>query len=477
MTDDFVDKFRQLLSKFSQPGKNVGLEFLLEELEQAHLLRLCAIPHLFSPAVLRVLDPALDEKESETACDEFAGLSVVRAAPEGLSLLDDDRHYLFRQWLEPEHLNELSAVSERLAQYYQDYKDEGAGNQAAAERMFHLVPVNQPEALSLFEKLFQMRRNELRVGECDLLVEFMHEYDILLTPSTAASLSYHEGTLAADRYQWERAEKLFHETLGNSALTKELAIKTKNRLGMLYAAQRKWQEAIEYYQEALSEAAASSESYQERYMLLHDLGVVYRDSGLELDRAEELLRESIELAEPDRNFTGAATAYNSLGTLYLKFRDNEQAAKAYNKSLALLEATGENLKRAQVLNNLGLVYNAQDKYDKSRHYFEQSIKITERVGDTLNLAKSLLNLGHACWKMEERERAVENIEQACGKFKEMRNHYLQAFATRDLARYYQQLGRDERASQAYMSAIELLEKSGEYEQAQRTRKELASAYP
>src|SRR5262245_15824332 len=88
--------------------------------ETAEHLRLGAIPHEFSPAVLRSLDPELSEARARSRFEEFSQLSCVISVPDGLALHDATRAELFGQWLTPDRRATFQQASARLVTFYRD---------------------------------------------------------------------------------------------------------------------------------------------------------------------------------------------------------------------------------------------------------------------------------------------------------------------------------------------------------------------
>src|SRR5579863_7301461 len=114
---DIVADFQKLISGLSS-STSQETDLLLLQLDPiaAGRIRLCAIPHSFNSAVLRVLDPGLDTSAADDVMREFQDLAAVVQLPNALALHDVIRHQLFRQWLLPERQREFSSVSRRLAE-------------------------------------------------------------------------------------------------------------------------------------------------------------------------------------------------------------------------------------------------------------------------------------------------------------------------------------------------------------------------
>jgi tetratricopeptide (TPR) repeat protein len=476
---DLVARFQRQSEQLAESGPGASVEFLFAQLEpeSAQYLRLCAIPHQFSSPVLRVLVPGLSPEDADEQCKQFSELPVVTFNQDGMALHDKARHHLFQQWVTPPVNEEFKGASARLAEYFKQAADTGGEDQRknySFQRIFHLIGAEPDKGFDEFQTRCRELRRQFRLNDCEHLIKLVHEYDSILSPEQKLWLSYHEGKLAADRCQWEQSEQLFKQILKSDCPAPVLCALAYYRLGMLRQEKRDFFGAISNYKKALEEALRRPHSEGYRYRILHDLGVAYRDAG-QLDRAEEVLKESIAMAEELKNISGVALGCNSLGTLYRLRGDTKRAIDLYNKSLECLADSGDTFRPAQVYNNLGIVYTELADWKKSREFFERSLEITRREGDALGQAKTLNNLVRVYQNLRQKERAVEAAEEAIRLFTEMREDYSAALSKRDLGRLYRRMKKRDLAHQALTEASDAFDKCGEGIEAGRTRAERDTA--
>ena len=444
------------------------------EPENGELLRLCAIPHQFDINVLQTLLPDSDKAQAQILYEEFSNLSIIICSQSELTLHDEARLYLFNQWLKPENAAKFTAVSEKLVEYYNKRADDVSGVALEIIRrnqIFHLLGLNQAKGFIEFELFFNHMRYQFRLSECKTLIGLVHEYDSVLESKHAKWLTYHEGKLAIDLRQWSRAEQLFNEILENGELQPELRTKVYNRLGSINEKQRNWDKAMDFYQKALQLARTLANPSNLIYRILHNLGVVYRDSN-DLKKAEEFLNESNELADGNNDLPELARGYNSVGTLYHKLGNTQQAIEAYEKCLECLKQNQEKFRTAQVYNNLGMVYTDMCDWQKSEHYFQESLVIKRQAGDTLGQAMTLNNLARIYRNLNNPKRAIEVSHQAINLFGQMKDYYKMALAKSNLGKLYRSLKDIELSKQSFTDAIEFFKRCGELQEVETIRKEL-----
>ena len=473
-------KIQQLLGELAEQGPGGSVELLLRQLEpaQAEQLRLCAIPHEFDPEVLRALAPELSGEEARQRCEQFSRLSMVRARDGSLALHEESRRHLFGQWLTDEAA--LRVPSGRLVEHFEKQITElerssaSAGTDpaenAARRRMFHLIGASRADGLAEFEHLCRERREQLRLSECETLIKLVHEYEQVLTPLEKSILAYHEAKLAADRHKWKVAEDLFQRVLKNENVPLQLRVKTHCRLGIINDAQRRWSEAIRWFNQGLELADSRPECSEQTVHLHLNLGSTYRDAG-EMERAEELLQKGIVLAREAGETSSLADGYNSLGTLYLKLNDNRRAIEAYDNSLQYLDEYADRFRRAQVYNNLGNAYADERDWEKSEHFYRQSLEIKREAGDNYGQAMTLTNLVRIYRTRREEQRAIEACHQSILLFGEVHDDYNVAVAKQNLGGIYRSLGQTDPARRAFQEAADLFALRNEEEEAQGARKE------
>ncbi len=143
----------------------------------------------------------------------------------------------------------------------------------------------------------------------------------------------------------------------------------------------------------------------------HYLGIVNRSRG-DYDGAIQMHTRSLKLREEIGDRWGIALSYNNLGIAYKNLGKKELAAQMYQRCLEIFEQIGYRLGVAGLLNNLGSL--AQDKgdYHRAREMFQRSLEIRQEIGNRHGVAMSLTNLGLVCLECGEHDQAREILNQS-----------------------------------------------------------------
>jgi tetratricopeptide (TPR) repeat protein len=472
---DLLAEFQQLIDNFPAEAGAGSTELLLQGLEPAEteLLRRCAIPHQFSLPMLALLSPLLSEQELRQHFETFTRLPIITPTSETLMMHDQSRKYLFAQWLEPKRQTELAEISGRLADFFQKGIDGAEGSTRESyqrRRMYHLIGFDQDKGLDDFERLCRERKRDFRLTEYESLLKLVHEYDPILTPRNRVRVAYHEGKLAADLRDWERAKALF-ESIDNTSAPSEYRFKALNRLGMLHVELRKLDVAIQYYDRARDFAAQQGDRHV--YLTLLELGSAYRDRE-DFAKAEELLEEGIALAKKAHSFFSVAVGYNSLGMLHRRLNDIPRAILDYEESLKNLDRIKDRFRRGQVLSELGAAYTERRDWATAEKYFLDSLEIERTAGDKHNQAIVQNNLVRVYQSRGQQKEALEAARQAMLLFQETRDFYRAAMSTRNYAKLCRATKDRAGCEQAFKDAIEQFRRCNETKAAEETERELSA---
>jgi serine/threonine protein kinase/tetratricopeptide (TPR) repeat protein len=198
-------------------------------------------------------------------------------------------------------------------------------------------------------------------------------------------------------------------------------------LGVLFAGQGKYEEAVRYYQEALEIDKSSELTYA-------GLAAAYEGLGHQKE-AEEALQRLLRMP------ASARSGYNRLGGFYHRQGRDLEAVEMFKNYIALAPDAFVGYY------NLGAIYVSLGRYMEAIEELDRSINIRPT-------AEAYTNLGTAYFDLGQYDRATTAFEQAV-KIDDRRYDYWGNLGDA----YYWSGGGQARASQVYRTAIALAEDS------------------
>lgn len=198
-------------------------------------------------------------------------------------------------------------------------------------------------------------------------------------------------------------------------------------LGMVFNGQGKYEQGVQYYQEALDIDKGNELAYA---------GLAAAYEGLDQRKeAEETLKKLAQIP------ASARSGYNLLGGFYHRQGRDLEAVQMFKNYIALAPDAFVGYY------NLGAIYATLGRYAEAIEELDRSIKIRPT-------AEGYTNLGTAYFDLGQYDRAISTFEQAV-KLDDRRYDYWGNLADA----YYWTPGRQEQAPLAYRTAIVLAEKT------------------
>lgn len=420
-----LEAFRKLLettSISSQQERPIVESDALVGPELGPVLRRCAVPHEFDRALLALLGQS-DQQTADDRFETFSELSLmqVQVAGETMSVHERWRRPLWAWWLREEQRPEFVALSRSLADWFDAQEKSETGDQLrevpARKRMFHRIGCDPDQGIAEFESLCRAARHNWAFPECTLLIRLAKEYEPILNPRQRAVLGYHDGKLASDLHEWERALTAFRSVEAEPAAGAVLQIKAMVRAAHALRNLKRNDEALKELQAAQDRIPSSKDTAALSWRVLYELGEAHRDVG-DLDGAERALRAALDEAEKTHEEGVMAGVLSSLGTVQSRLRNTNQAIESFQLSLKYLERSGEALRTGAVLNNLGVAQLEKTDWAGAQASFAASLERTRAAGDRSGQATALLNSSRARMALGEFAAAKDSAEQAAKLFAE-----------------------------------------------------------
>ena len=190
-------------------------------------------------------------------------------------------------------------------------------------------------------------------------------------------------------------------------------VKYTQNIGMLYASQGNYDEAIPYFQQSLKLKKLHGIAPSRTDITYNNnFGRIYYNRQQYSQAAEhynEAIRIATELYGSEYELLG--DVYINQGNIYTKMADYTKAREYYQKALALINKyNNSNDQRIQLLyNNIGYTHQRQEDYESAIKNYLQVIKGNSNY---LNLVKAYRNSGQCYYALNQLERAEECFTSA-----------------------------------------------------------------
>lgn len=248
---------------------------------------------------------------------------------------------------------------------------------------------NQAAEYSRFGNNFYAR------AEYDKALEF---YRLALTDNISVDneigmvKSYNDiGKVYAVRGNLEKAVDSFLEgyRLAQKLEDNSLLVLCETNIGEIFLRNGETNEALEMFTQALSRPI-DGESTQTA-ILFHNTGQAYKLIG-DLDRAEELITEALELNSENREYQELASNYYALASIASKRGNYEQAVDNALSALENDKRMENRIGIAKDLKALGIIYHRWGKIEEAYEYMKKAFMVYETLGILSQMTGSLKNL-------------------------------------------------------------------------------------
>ncbi len=173
---------------------------------------------------------------------------------------------------------------------------------------------------------------------------------------------------------------------------------------------------------------------------LNELGRKYRNIS-NYDRAIELHKEALAVAEADKNVQFIALSLNNLGVVYRRTSSIRTAMDYHQKALELAE-TVENppksLRRSINIsvNSIGNLYRKLEQYEKAIEYFERALQLETELNNQLGQAINFQNLGSCKEELGDLETALVNYRTSLALNESINNSQGRIICNNSIAQIY-----------------------------------------
>ncbi len=232
-----------------------------------------------------------------------------------------------------------------------------------------------------------------------------------------------------------------------------------NQLGSAYDSLSEFNQAIDFYDQALSLARKLGDRNSEAASL-GNLSSAYGSLG-QYQQAIQFQQQSLEIFREIGDRNGETKAINGLGNAYYSLGQYQQAIHFHQKSLEIFKEIGDRNGEAASLGNLGIAYYSLGQYQQSIQFYQQSLEIFKEIGDLNGEANSLMNLGTAYYSLGQYQQAIHFHHKSLEIFKEIGNRNGEANSLMNLGIAYYSLGQYQQAIQPQQQSLEIFREIGD----------------
>jgi tetratricopeptide (TPR) repeat protein len=267
---------------------------------------------------------------------------------------------------------------------------------------------------------------------------------------------YHQlGMVAREQRQWEQAEQYYQQALDIKIEFKDRysQVSTYQQLGMAAQEQRQWEQAEQYYQQAL-EIKIEFNDRHEQASTYHQLGMVAEEQR-QWEQAEQCYKQALDIYIDFKDRYSQASTYQQLGNVALEQRQWVQAEQYYQQALEIYIKFKDRHAQAGTYFQLGRVAQEQRQWAQAEQYYQQTLEIYIEFKDRHAQAGTYHRLGIVAQEVRQQAQAEKHYQKALEIFVEFKDRHAQAGTYHQLGNVALEHRQWERAEQYYQQALEI----------------------
>jgi tetratricopeptide (TPR) repeat protein len=231
------------------------------------------------------------------------------------------------------------------------------------------------------------------------------------------------------------------------------------QLGLAYFSLSEFNQAIDFYDQALSLARKLGDRNGEANSL-NNLGNAYCSLG-QYQQAIQFQQQSLGIRREIGDLNGEAASLGNLGVAYLSLGQYQQVIHLYQQSLEIHREIGDRNGEAASLGNLGVAYASLGQYQQAIQFQQQSLEIRREIGDRNGEARSLCILGLAYDSLGQYQQAIQFQQQSLVIYREIGDRNGEAGSLNNLGLAYYSLGQYQQAIQFQQQSLEIFREIGD----------------
>jgi tetratricopeptide (TPR) repeat protein len=275
---------------------------------------------------------------------------------------------------------------------------------------------------------------------------------------------YHQlGVVAQKLKQFQQAQEYYQQALDIKYGDRYSQAGTYFQLGVVTQQLRQFQQAREYYQQALDIEIEYGDRYKQS-ITIHQLGRVAEELR-QFQQAQEYYQQALNIKIEYGDRYEQARTLKSLGNVAQELREFQQAQNYYQKVLDIYIEYGNRYEQAGTFHQLGILAQKLREFQQAQNYYQQALDIYIEYGNRYEQAGTLNQLGRVAQELREYQQAQEYYQKALDIKIKYGDRFSQAHTLNQLGRVAQKSREYQKAQEYYQQALNIyIEYSDSYYQ-------------
>jgi len=237
--------------------------------------------------------------------------------------------------------------------------------------------------------------------------------------------------------------------------------RAQRMLGDIASAGRQYERALEFCPKSEGQTGfGNTKALQSRSAIMHDMAGLLSQQG-DLDQAEEMYLESLEIDERTGDLSGQAATLHTLGSLLARVGDIEAAERRYRESLRIrIRHEGRGCRgQAATMHALAGLLAQQGKVDRARKIYGEVLRLHDFNGDTGGRAATLHQVAGLLAQQGEVDRALALYQESLDIKEGTGDARGRAITLHQMANLKVRRGKTQEAEELFGDVLNLVEKT------------------
>jgi two-component system NarL family sensor kinase len=294
---------------------------------------------------------------------------------------------------------------------------------------------NYEKALEYFSTSLKLRleignKNDIATSYNNLGLIYWHlgNYTLALQNHTASLKTYEEigdtkfitnayNNIGSTYYSQGNYDKALENYFTALKIQEELADKNQkpdkysiaaacDGIGGVLTAEKKYDQALEYYKKVL-DAVQALNRRDKIVVALNNIGSTYMFLNKD-DSALVFHNKALAIAIQTKDSIGEASALGEIGAVYKKIKKYDMALQVLQSSYSILKGSNNKIWMGELLSDIGAILTEQKQYKASIDYLKDAKSLLQETGNKNHIKDVYYNLSRAYEGVNDYKNAYEN---------------------------------------------------------------------